>query len=129
MFLDYLPSTVYFFNIINKSMGVFGSSTTNENVVKADMASISNDLLKEYRKHHKQEDSYKLNLKFVCEGLALKTKDENDENGQNKCASDCDDEYFIVLCVTEKDIKAKAEKLRQIGHTDKVKGNNPSFNE
>ena len=99
-------------------MGLFGSSTTNENVVKAEMGSISKQMLKEFKMHHKQEDSYKLNLKFVCEGLALKIKDD----------SEADDEYFIVLCVSEKDKKTNVEKLRRLGNTDKVKGNNPRFN-
>ena len=94
----------------------FGSSANSEDVIKSDMPSISQDILKKHKKDQKQEDKYRLNLNFQCEGLAQK-QDSNSEA-----------EYYLQVGPVQKEEGSKVEKqTKKSKQTERVRGNNPIF--
>ena len=90
-------------------MGFSSNSTTNADVIKPNMDSISKEVLKKCKMDLKQEDKYFLNLQFACEDLPVKDPTSQEEN---KSA-----EYFVVISMLVKDKKTLSKKI--IGCTER----------
>ena len=92
----------------------YSDSSTSGESIYPNMPSIDRETLKKVKLQLKKEDKYALNLGFSCSNLAT------------RCDIECQDEYFVVLSLFEKE-NGIEKCTKVVGRTERVRGENPEF--